>query len=321
MENYHDLTGYVSNSSLNILEKSPRQFKKFLDGDAEETNTSYYDFGTAVHMAILEPERFKKEVVTVDYSIPKATQQKKFIEEFVELKNKKKKTKEAMQLAFENNYKPSKTWEEKAKELINTNKGYIRYLKQKQNKLVISPKIRDKIQSIKEEIKGHQIASKLLIDPSIVDDGILRFNELGILWEWHGIKCKSQLDRLLIDKENKKISIVDIKTTSNVLDFKDSFWKYNYHRQLLFYSMALYDKIEEITDISKAELEEYEVEHVIIAIDKSSTEVRVFKIQAETLQKALSEISLLLQRAKWHIENDKFDYPMEYYLAGGYEIL
>ena len=320
MKDYHEITGHVSNSSLNILEKSPRMFKEFLDGTYEQAQTNYYDFGEAVHMYLLEPERYKKEVVVVDYTTPKSSQQRSFIEDFVELK-KKHTTKESMKLAFEKTYKPNKAWEVKAKELINTYKPYIRYLKNKQNKLILDTKMSEKVKSIGEEVKGHQMASKLLSDPSIVADETLRFNELQILWEWKGVKCKSMIDRLLIDKEKKEVLIVDIKTTSNFLDFRDSIEKYHYDRQLTFYSMALSTKIEELTGLTTEELDEFKWRMIIVAVDKKSTEIRVYEFSEETINKTLPEVVRLLEKAKWHIENDKFKYPYEYYVNGGYEII
>jgi len=322
MKNYHDLIGYVSNSSLNLLKKSVRKFKKFIDGDYKEENTSYYDIGTAVHMAILEPERYEVEVVAMDYTIPKSTKQKKFCEDFIEFRKQKKKVVTSYLEAYANNYittKNKEKWMPKAEALYKEMKPYIKYLVTSPNKLVISTKIRDNIKDIKEGIKVHQMASKLLLDPFIVDDGTLRFNELQILWEWKGVPCKSMLDRLLVDKENKKISIVDVKTTSNISEFKESFKKYGYARQLAFYSLALYAKIEEITGIKKEELEDYQLEFLIVAIDKNSTEIRVFPVKQETANTALSEIKDLLSKAKWHFDNKKWDYSTEYYLSGGYD--
>ena len=321
MNDYHKMTGYVSNSSLNVLENSPRRFKRFINGELVEEPTSYFTFGEAVHMYLLEPERFKKDVMVLEYTVPKTSQQKGFIEKFVELRENKVKTKEALKQAFESYYKPNKNWEARATEIFNNFKPYIKYLKYVKNKLIISPKIEEKIKSIAEEVKGHQIASKLLLDPSIVADNTLRFNELVILWEWKGIPCKSMIDRLLIDKEKKLISVVDIKTTSNFMDFKSSIDKYHYDRQLIFYSWAVYHDIEKIAGITKEELEEYDIEFIIVAIDKNSTEIRVFKYTNPTISKASEEIKSLLERAKWHIDNDKFDYPMEYYKTGGYELV
>jgi len=324
MIDYHSLTGYVSNSSLNILRKSVRLFKKYVNGEYKEKTKSYHDEGTVIHMALLEAERYKTDVVVMDYSTPKSPKQKQFCEDFIEFRRNKKKVKDSYLEAYKNNYltyADEDKWVPKAETLYKELKPYIKYLVTSQNKLVISTKIRSNIEDIKNEVKVHQMASKLLLDPSIVGDDILRFNELQILWEWKGVKCKSMLDRVLIDKENKKISIVDLKTTFNIAEFKESFKKYGYARQLAFYSLALYANIEEIADITKEELEDYELEFLIVAIDKGTAEIRVFPIKKETANTALSEIKELLSKTKWHFDNKKWDYSMEYYLSGGYDEL
>jgi len=318
MKDYHELKGHVSNSSLNILERSIREFKKFLYEDIKEESTSYFDFGTAMHMYILEPERFDKEVLIMDYTIPKSKQQQDFCKNYAKIK---KVTTNAKKKAFLAAYKPMDKWEKKADELINEYGPYITYLKESPNKLVISPEIFKKIQSISLELKRHKKASKLLTDPSIVDSDTLTFNELQILWDYKGIKCKSMLDRVVIDKKEKTVYIVDLKTTSNIAEFKKSFEKYHYDRQLTFYGMALAGEIEKLADITTEELATYKIVGIIIAIDKIKEEVKVFKISEEIINETLPIVTDLLERAKWHIDNNKFEYTREYYEGDGYDTL
>jgi len=323
MENYHDIKGYVSNSSLNILEESPRKFKQFVYDKLPEESTSYYTFGTATHMYLLEPDRFKTDVAIFDYAIPKSAKQKQFCEDFIESRDKKMTVKNSYSSAYAKNYSipitKSEVWVEKAKQLHKDLKPYIKYLLTSPNKLVISTKTFQKIKDIVESIKGHKTASKLLSKPSIIDDGIESYNELQILWEYQGIKCKSMLDRVLVDKENKIITIVDLKTTANLATFSESFIKYHYDRQLVFYGMALAYKAEELFNILN--IEEYKIENIILAIDKVTTEIKTFKILEQKSMQVLPEIISLLDLAKWHIDNNKFEYSKEYYEGDGFETL
>jgi len=322
MIDYHKLKGYVSNSSLNLLETSPMKFKEFLYDSIDEEKTNYYDFGTAVHMFFLEPNRFKTDIAIFDYTVPKSTKQKQFCEDFIKIK-KKKTIKDSYSEAYANNYSipanNSEKWVEKAEQLYKDLKPYIKYLTTSPNKLVISTKNFKKIKDIAESIKGHKTASKLLSEPSIIDDGIERFSELQILWEYQGIKCKSMLDRVLVDKEKKIITIIDLKTTANLATFKESFVKYHYDRQLVFYGMALAFKAEELFKISN--IEEYKIENVILAIDKVTTEIKTFKILEQNSIQILPEITSLLELAKWHIDNNKFNFTREYYEGDGFEQL
>ena len=192
MIDYHELKGYVSNSSLNILEDSPKKFKEFLDGEAKEEKKSYYDFGTAVHMYLLEPDRFKVDIAIIDYAIPKSPQQKKFCNIFVETR-KKKTIKESYREAFIKNYSipPSdktEKWIEKAKTLYTDLKPYIKYLLTSPNKLVISTRDFKRIKDIATNIRAHKMASKLLSEPSSILTDIQYYSEYQILWEYKGIK-------------------------------------------------------------------------------------------------------------------------------------
>ncbi len=42
------------------------------------------------------------------------------------------------------------------------------------------------------------------------------------------IPCKSLLDRVKFDVKNKKVYLIDLKTTSDIGNFKESFDKYTY---------------------------------------------------------------------------------------------
>ncbi len=59
-EDYHRRElGVVSNSVLKILrERTPAHYKAYIDGTDEREETPTLRFGTAYHMAVLEPERF-----------------------------------------------------------------------------------------------------------------------------------------------------------------------------------------------------------------------------------------------------------------------
>jgi len=318
MKDYYQLKGHVSNTSLNLLEKSSREFRKFLYEDYEEKPQLYYDFGTAMHMYLLEPKLFDKEIMVLDYEVPKSKQQVDFCKKYAE---KKKVSNSQLKDIFLSTYKATDKWEEKAKQLARDHKNYIKFLRESKNKTIISSKTMRTIRSIAEEVKHHKMASKLLSEDSIIDDGILRFSELQILWDYKGIKCKSMLDRVVIDKNKKIVYLVDLKSTKSILEFKSSFERYNYHRQLSFYGMALATKLEELANLTEDELLEYQIVGVIIAIDKITSEVKVFKISEKILNKALPEVTSLLERAKWHIDNNKYDYSREYYEGEGFDSL
>lgn len=320
-KDYFHLKGLVSNSSLGWLLKSVRKFKKFLDGTIDES-TSYFKFGTLMHMYILENDLFNKEVAVIDYITPKSPQQKKFCEDFVQYK-KKNTIKKAAITAYQDSYKISgkeEVWHEKAVGLHKELKQYIKYLSTTPNKQVISTKDYEKLKDIEREVKGHKMASKLLYGESkVIDTGVDHYNELVVLWEYNKIKCKSMLDKVIVDRNNKTIILVDLKSTANLTTFDESFTTYEYARQLAFYWMAIQKQSKELFDISN--LEEWKAETKIVAIDKISNEVKTFPITDSKIFIAAKDLKHLLRKATWHITNNKWDYSQEYYEGNGEEQL
>lgn len=57
-------------------------------------------------------------------------------------------------------------------------------------------------------------------------------NEVTVLWEHNGIKCKSRFDMLYED------GIEDLKTINNIFNIDRDFYKFGYHIQAGFYAQA-----------------------------------------------------------------------------------
>ena len=195
---------------------------------------------------------------------------------------------------------------------------YIEYLEKKDFKTVISFADLNMLKNIKRNIENHKKANELLNN----DITALWFNEFHINWEdtKHNVSCKSLLDRVIFDHENKKITLIDLKTTADVYNFKHSVEEYDYYRQIAFYILALtwYMEIEKEIDISDYDLEAY-----IIAIQSNgSNEVRVFNMLNE---KELSDrkdlISNALSDISYHFQTGNWDHTRKYYEENGVEEL
>jgi hypothetical protein len=68
----------ISSSSLKYFDQSPLTFKRFLDQEIEQEEKSYLTKGKQIHMAILEPELFRKNYTHLKFETPKSEQQKQF---------------------------------------------------------------------------------------------------------------------------------------------------------------------------------------------------------------------------------------------------
>lgn len=61
-EDYHNDRRFVSSTALKELMRSPAHFRHYLD--SERVEKACYKIGTAIHCALLEPDRFKREYIT-----------------------------------------------------------------------------------------------------------------------------------------------------------------------------------------------------------------------------------------------------------------
>ncbi len=323
---YEDLTR-ISNSNIGwFLKKGPRYLKEMLDGK-EGLKASFLDKGTMIHEYILQPEEFWKDYIILDFAVPKVKQQKdllefystaRLVDPFASEDNILLKSYEA---AYNNNKSKEKKIQE-AKELVELYQNYIEYFRNKDSKKVISFADFNMLKAIKKNMEDHKKANELLFK---YPETFEVHNEFHINWEYPNastlgdLPCKSLLDRVMIDHTNKKIILVDIKTTADIYNFKHSIEEFDYCRQLAYYWLAIhwYFKNE-----LKLNIEEYEYETYIIAVQShDGYEVRVFKFNPETIEERLVTIDYAIKRIAWHKNNDLWDHMKEYYDEDGAEMI
>lgn len=323
---YEDLTR-ISNSNIGwFLKKGPRYLKEMLDGK-EGLKASFLDKGTMIHEYILQPEEFWKDYIILDFAVPKVKQQKdllefystaRLVDPFASEDNILLKSYEA---AYNNNKSKEKKIQE-AKELVELYQNYIEYFRNKDSKKVISFAYLNMLKAIKKNMEDHKKANELLFK---YPETFEVHNEFHINWEYPNasslgdLPCKSLLDRVMIDHTNKKIILVDIKTTADVYNFKHSVEEFDYCRQLAYYWLAIhwYFKNE-----LKLNIEEYEYETYIVAVQShDGYEVRVFKFNPKAIEERLVTIDYAIKRIAWHKNNNLWDHMKEYYDEDGAEII
>lgn len=319
---YYEDNTRISNSAIGwFLKKGPRFYRDMIDGKEEGLKLPQLERGTMIHEYILQPEDFWNDYIILDYEVPKVKQQKDFCETYansLELIEDDKKI-----AAYKSAYSNSKSSEivlKEATELYNRYADYIKALQSKKdNRKVISFADLNMLKNIKNNIDNHKKAKELLEDIP----GVESHNEFHINWElpindWIA-PCKSLLDRCIFDHINKKITLIDLKTTSDVYNFKHSVEEFDYYRQITYYLLAIswYMKDQGI-DIS-----DYDCEAYIIAIQtNSNNEVRVFNMfneleldsRKDLIVKALTELS-------YHYQTGNWDHTRKYYENDGIEEL
>lgn len=145
------------------------------------------------------------------------------------------------------------------------------------------------------------------------------FKQLEIFWEYKDVQLKSKLDLVKIDKNNKIIYIIDLKTTGFAVDsFKESIEKYQYWLQLYMYGLAFYYKFKnEIPNI-----EEYKCKFKwIVESTKYPGSPCIFNMSPSDELKAenggiingkyYKGFKELISDYKWYLEHDQWIHKRE----------
>lgn len=313
---YEDLTR-ISNSNIGwFIKYGPAYLHKMLTHPPEEDGTAAMKRGTMIHMYLLQPEEFVETYEQLDITEPKSVNQKKFCElvaNSVEIEP---------DLALLNAYKGAYSTVgqsddlmlSKAKEMASTFKSYIAYIKNENRKIKISRYDVAMLENIRDNVEKHKLAKELL-NPSKGET----HHEFHINWEFGGVKCKSLLDSINFDIENKICTIVDLKTTVHIGCFEESMKEYDYLRQLCFYWMAARWYILNELDGNPIL---WKYAFYIVAIDTvGDNEIRVFKITEEQLFTRCNVITNTLDEIRWHQDTDKWEHHKQYYNGDGSETL
>lgn len=332
---YYEDNTRISNSSIGwFLKKGPLYFRNMLDGKEEGLKLPQLEKGTMIHEYILQPDEFWKDYVILEYDVPKVKQQKEFCDWYATFKATDPLEDEDKILlnAYNKAYSNKLSDDSKltiAKDFI---QRYVEYIKSKSlnnTKKAISFADLNMLKTIKSNIEKHKKANKLLTDTP----GVESHNEFHINWTfpiktdslkmdenktWYA-PCKSLLDRCIFDHVNKKIILIDLKTTSDVYNFKHSVEEFDYYRQIAYYLLAItwYMKDQDI-DIS-----DYDCEAYIIAIQTNGNyEVRVFNMFNETeLDSRKDTIISALSELSYHYQTNNWEHTRSYYEGNGTEEL
>lgn len=325
---YYEDMSRISNSNIGwFLKKGPRYLKDMLDGKIEGLKASFLDKGTMIHEYILQPEEFWNDYIILDFAVPKVKQQKDLLEFYstARLTDPFATEEDILLMSYNAAYSNNKSIDKRiqeARELVELYKNYIEYFRNKDSKKVISFADLALLKTIKQNIQEHKKANELLFDfPKTFEV----HNEFHINWEYPNaselgdIQCKSLLDRVMIDHTNKKIILVDIKTTADIYNFKHSVEEFDYCRQLAYYWLAIHWYFKHELNIDLA-VEDYSYETYIIAVQShDGYEVKVFKFNPNSIEDRLSVIDWAIKRIAWHKNNNLWDYVKEYYEGDGSE--
>lgn len=324
---YEDFTR-ISNSNIGwFLNKGPAYLHKKLSGQLEDETSQSMTKGTMIHEYLLQPEEFQKDYVVWDKSRPSSTNEEKFCQalaDSLEIEPNKSLL-SAYKAAYSTSGKSDDKILSEATKKASTLKEYIEFLKSGDQREMITPYSVNQLMKIKENISNHKAACKLLLPA----DNKNVFHEFHINWEYISYKdyrdieftcpCKSLLDSVSFDYDNKKVILMDLKTTSHLHNFADAVNTYDYTRQLYFYTKALKWYI---TNELHEDGNTWRFEWYIIAIDSFTSDIRVFtfsykQVYGENVEKVRDAIRDIV----WHKDNDLWEHSRAYYEGNGIETL
>lgn len=323
---YEDFTR-ISNSNIGwFLNKGPAYLHKKLSGQLEDETSQSMTKGTMIHEYLLQPEEFQKDYVVWDKSRPSSTNEEKFCQalaDSLEIEPNKSLL-SAYKAAYSTSGKSDDKILSEATKKASTLKEYIEFLKSGDQREMITPYSVNQLMKIKENISNHKAACKLLLPA----DNKNVFHEFHINWEYISSKyndieftcpCKSLLDSVSFDYDNKKVILMDLKTTSHLHNFADAVNTYDYTRQLYFYTKALKWYI---TNELHEDGNTWRFEWYIIAIDSFTSDIRVFtfsykQVYGENVEKVRNAIRDIV----WHKCNDLWEHSRAYYEGNGIETL
>tara|TARA_R110000737_G_scaffold332023_1_gene348716 strand:+ start:3317 stop:4297 length:981 start_codon:yes stop_codon:yes gene_type:complete len=303
----------ISNSDLGELKISPRRFV-MRKQQQMQTKSAAMELGTLIHKFTLEPDTF----IVADVE-PVTGKMGEYIQAYFELEKSGLKKEQVATMAYAHaKYKASSSKPETILKSFNSkeeNVAYYEFLKKADGKIALGHKDKQVIEGCLTSLKAHVVSNKLLFG---TEETTETFNEKEIYFTQHGVKCKSKLDRLIVDHKTKTVTVVDLKTTSNqvygectelktktgillrdwhVTGFMYSCLQYAYYRQLAFYMNA-----------AMAEYPEYTVEGYIVAVDtKGSYDVAVYKLPTQWIEQGRTEIETLLGELKHYKESNNFN--------------
>ena len=319
---YEDKTR-ISNSNIGwFLNKGPAFLHKMLTEEVQEEKNPVLERGTMIHEYILQPEEFQKDYVVWNKSRPSSAQQEKFcqaLSQTLEIEPNRA-ILSAYKEAYSTRGKSDDLMLSEGLKIASTLKDYIDFLKENDGRIMISPWDVKTLDKINDNIRSHKLASNLIK----VDEDIWTRHEFHINWEHYvpeigNISCKSLLDGLTLNFENKKAIIYDLKTTQKLWHFEDSIQQYDYLRQLMYYTRAVMWYLDNECNEDHTK---WSFEYYIIGIDTTgSNEIRVFKIEPNTVWQKDAVIIRALGDIAWHQSTGKWDHSRDYYEGDGSESL
>ena len=316
---------YFSYSSLNKLLWNPAVFyQMYILGMKDEKIDSHLVQGKIIHALLLEEEKFNDLFIISPANLPTGNLRTVIDRVFyhhTELKrngDQRDKLEEFDQAILDvmkdmNYHQSLKTDQQRLDKILTAEAfNYWDFLQMRGNKTLIDQESYEFCKSAVELIKTNkQLCSLIGCDLTEFDNKEV-YNETPFQIDLpdRPFGIKGIVDNVVIDHDNKTISVNDIKTTSKDLkDFPESIEYYSYWLQAVIYvSMAA------LRHINLIEQQGYKLNFHFVVIDRAF-QTYAFPVQESTLNKWLDKYKEVIDIAEWHYTNKSYELP--YHFAKG----
>jgi hypothetical protein len=320
-EDFYKKKFYFSYSSLSKLLWNPQAFYQiYVLGNREERDDAHLVNGKIIHALLLEPEKFNQNFVIAPTSLPTGNTKKVVDTVFRHHSELKTNGDQRTELAeFEgaildvmrdiNYFQNLKTDQQRLDKVITSDTiSYWGFLQTKGSKTLIDQESYDFCKNAVDLIKTDKEVCNL-IGCDVTDfDNKEVYNELYLECQVtnKAFGLKGIIDNIVIDHDQKVISINDIKTTSKDLkDFPETVEFYNYWLQAVIYCTIVGVKFINLYEKG------YKIKFNFVVIDKSY-QVYAFPVSETTLGNWMEKLLGVIEKADWHYTNKDFTLPYEF---------
>lgn len=222
---YREIPAISGTDVRTFVVEGPKTYNYFKTGLLETEETTALILGTAIHCAILEPEKFAQEYTVYAGAKPNSEQKKQFATLISEGTDRFK--------AYSTTYSVAKKSEDKINELANELYtelfGYILHLEKSKGKIALDEETYKTVLNCRDEVQDR--INNLFSGPNFKI-----YTEIPLFGTYKNQKLKGKLDMLVVDSENKEVFIVDVKTTNSYKSgLRSDMLKKRYDLQLDFY--------------------------------------------------------------------------------------
>lgn len=221
---------------------------------------------------------------------------------------------------YQSKWKP----ETKVNKVIEEAGDYFEQLKTLEGKIPVTESDYAKAVMCVIALKSNEFTEKYT-NPRLSKDECEFLNKFIIQFEFQGLKIKGELDRVIINHTEKTITPIDFKSTGkSIYGFINDFWYYRYDFQAAVYTRGLFEH----PDIRKLLENNYSLNPFLyIAVESNLIgPPMVFEVTPEAIEigfsggivnkKTYEGFEQAIARYKYAQENDRWEYPMEYYESG-----